>query len=529
MDLTKLTGEHSELVQLAGEQRQLYLEYLRRQIIDNDRIDILATEVLGLQMKPFHLAMLKFQFQHKDNLQLVGRGFGKSTMCTDVKAIHYLIKYPKARIVIASKTLKQAQSRLKSIKSYLEGCELLIELFGEFKSKEFKDDLVWNQTKIEISQRHDPKNANTPGARPNDATESIVCVGAKGSVAGAHFDIEFSDDLIDKTNSDTETTREEVNDWYNGTFTPMLDPPDINIPFRGDRNRVGTRYHYLDQYGRWIKNAKKLEAKGLPHMAVNIVPALHPETGQSPWPERFSVEYLARKREDIGTIAFNAQYLNDISMQEGELFDYDACIPVPMSEIKPFMKKLNFYIGVDLAISEKAAADDFAIVVLGKYGRGKEEKFYVVDSFNGKLRFAAQVRKIKEIHDKWDAEGGGVKKIGVETVAYQLALFQQLQDSYPELKKKFKKIKPGTGDDKVNRANRLTVFFERKQVMFATEMIKKPGEASASTDAIAWKLIEQLVLFPGGDHDDLFDAFDHAMTVARKKTRRAAREEIPLF
>ena len=493
--------ESSELDALYGMQRKIYLEQLKDLIINHQRIDLLVTEVLKFELKPFHLQMLQFQIKYPDNLQLVFRGAGKSTMCTVAKAIWYMCAWPDVRIVIASKTVKQAQARLKEISSILENNQLLIEMFGVFYNKN-----LWNAREIEIAQR-----------RSNDATPTIACVGAKGSIAGAHFDVELSDDLIDKTNSWSEVTREEVDEWYNSTFTPMLDPPDPKYPFRGHRHRVGTRYHYLDQYGKWIKQNEELIKKGEPPiMHVNIIPALHPVTGQSPWPERWTVKELLKRKKQIGTIAFGSQYLCSTDAMKGEIFDIDDCQAVSWEEVvKPLYEsgKMSTFMGVDLAISEKEDADDFAIVIIGKIVLDNKYRFYILDSYNGKLKFTQQTNKIVQMAKKWDCQG-----IGIDAVAYQKAQYQKLVEDYPELKKRLRAIIPKTNDDKVSRAWRITPIFENKQVYFPEKEIKIGDEKVMETPS--WKLREQLLLFPSGDHDDLFDAMEYAFQMAVKRVKK---------
>lgn len=661
--------ERSQALTLYGNARASYLEYLKKQIVLNGRVDLLASEVLGYQVQPFHRQMLQFQAAHDDNLQLVGRGFGKalcletpiptpsgwttmgelsvgdkvfdeqgkvctvvaetdvqlnrpcfklsfdngdvivadanhlwkldsgevvktediffsskphsvfdvinnrrvaitsvnptdsvpvkciqvdspsslflcgkamipthnSTICTVTKAIWYLCAFPKARIVIASKTVGQAQARLKEISAHLESNELLIELFGQFYNKN-----LWNARAIEIAQRYDPKFKDSPGAASTDATPSIACVGAKGSIAGAHFDIEFSDDLIDKTNSHSELTREEVNEWYDATFTPMLDPKDPDIPFRMHRHRVGTRYHYLDQYGTWIKQAREAAKQGVPddeRMWINVIPAYDYKntqedpmvgrglgvysgfgSGRSPWPERWNVKELLKRKRQIGRLAFEAQYLNDIDAMSGEIFDYEQFVEVPKAEVEALYSQMDFWIGCDLAISQKETADDSAFVVVGRLGRKKKEcKYFIVDVVAGKYRFNEQTRHIKRLHDKWNSIGAGVKQIGVEAVAYQAAQFQNLQDRYPDIKPKIKKIVPRKGTDKVSRAWNRTALMDRRAVHLPYEEKSIAGELVRST--IGWKLREQMVLFPNGDHDDIFDAFDMAVTRAEKRVK----------
>ena len=499
-----VTLEKSELNALCGMQRKMYLDYLKDLIVNHQRVDLLATQVLGYQVMPFHLNMLQFQIKHTNNLQLVFRGAGKSTICTVAKAIWYICVWPDVRIVIASKTVNQAQARPKEIKGHLEGNSLLKEMFGEFYSK-----TIWNARQIEVAQR-----------TSNDATPTVACVGAKGSIAGAHFDIEFSDDLIDKTNSHTEVTREEVDEWYSSTFSPMLDPPDPKYPFRGHRHRVGTRYHYLDQYGRWIKKSEDLVKAGEePFLHVNIIPALHPITGQSPWPERWTVKEIVKRRNEIGPIAFGAQYLCSTDAMKGEIFEMDHCQPIPWEDVQKLLDqdKIDTYMGIDLAISEKQEADEFAIVVVGKTVLDGKYRYFVLDSYSGRLRFKQQTKAIIAMNDKWNC-----KKIAIDAQAYQVAKYQELCDDYPHLKSKLKPMLARKGDDKVSRAWRITPLFENKQIFFPEKKINVAGEVTMDTPF--WKLRHQLLLFPSGDHDDLYDAFEYALNVATNKRENTKKE-----
>ena len=79
IDLSNLDKvEREDLISTLEQTAKLKDEWLRRQIIDNNRIDILAEQVLGYTIKPFHLKMMQFQFKHPHTLQLAFRGAGKS-------------------------------------------------------------------------------------------------------------------------------------------------------------------------------------------------------------------------------------------------------------------------------------------------------------------------------------------------------------------------------------------------------------------------------------------------------------------
>lgn len=87
-----------------------------------------------------------------------------------------------------------------------------------------------------------------------------------------------------------------------------------------------------------------------------------------------------------------------------------------------------------------------------------------------------------------------VERIGVETVAYQKSLAQELRRlSLLPI------ININTSKDKVTRAMRRSANFENHKVYFREGMDD---------------LEECLLLFPEVDHDDLFDALDFAMTMA---------------
>ena len=151
-DPKKLDGlERSQLIDVAKHYVDMRNEWLRRQIIDHNRIDLLATEVLGYEVQPFHFRMMQWQFLHPESMQLVFRGAGKSTICTITKAIHLLIKNPNLRILIASKSQQNAEGFLKEIKGHFEGNEKLAELFGQYYDPHKVG--KWDTREIEVAPR----------------------------------------------------------------------------------------------------------------------------------------------------------------------------------------------------------------------------------------------------------------------------------------------------------------------------------------------------------------------------------------
>lgn len=476
------TADRTELLDIYDHCCSMGNEWVRRQVVENNRIDILASYVLGYQVEPFHLALMRYQFEHPDNLQLVFRGAGKSTICTVTKTIHLLLKNPNLRILIASKTAQNAEGFLKEIKGHFESNDRLKNIFGPYYDA--RRVTKWDNREIEVL----PRTSKAKEA-------SVTCVGAEGTIVSKHYDVIISDDLVDEDNSRTKHQRDKTRTWYYQTLDPTLEPPDPDVPHRGEHHRLGTRYHYDDLYGHLIAN----ELKEHHH----VIPAMD-EKGRSPWPKKYPPKWFIKKRERSGIIIFNAQYQCDTEAMKGEIFQYDDCQQLD-EDAWPSKDGLRIFMGVDLAISESDSACKFAIVVLGI--TVDRSAYYVLDYYEGQLRFSQQTAKIIEYAKKWDPI-----RIGIETNQYQEAQYQNLKDKEAESDKvpdlRLRPIK--TLKDKVTRAWKLSAIFENKRVFFR------------KSHAL---LIEHMVLFPNHKLTDLFDAFDLAHAASRVRGKRKRRRE----
>jgi predicted phage terminase large subunit-like protein len=453
--------------------------WIRKQVLENNRIDILAIEVLGKQIEPFHLSLLKYQFAHPENLQLCFRGAGKSTVCTEIKTIHLLLKNPNLRILIASKTIANAKGFLKNIKSHFETNQRLEEIFGQYYDPRRVG--KWDEVEIEVLPR-------TIVAKE----ASVTCVGVEGTVVSKHYDIIISDDLIDEENSRSKLQRDKTRTWFYNTLMPTLEPPDPEVEHRGEHHMLGTRYHYDDLYGHLIDNELKEHHQ--------IIPALD-NNGRSPWPKKFSPKWFAEKRKRSGLIIFNCQYQCDTEAMKGEIFQYDQCQQISEEEW-PDHKNLRVFMGVDLAISESESADKFAIVVIG-INRDRSA-YYVLDYYENQLRFKEQTKKILEYYRRWRPI-----RCAIETNQYQAAQYQTLKEKNPDIR--LKKVQ--TDKDKITRAWKLSSIFEDNRVFFRK--------------GIQALLIEHMVLFPNHRYKDLFDAFDLSVQASKMKRKRRRRETEP--
>lgn len=469
-------ASHDELVDLYSHYRKMGNEWLRRAIVENDRIDILAGAVLGYEVQPFHLAMMQFQFLHPQSIILCYRGSGKTIICTITKAIHLLVKNRNLRILFASKTSGNAGGFLKEVKGHFEQSARLIEIFGEFYDPRKCE--KWDKAEIEVVGRtHWSKES------------SITCAGIEGTIVSKHYDVIFSDDLLDEDNARTKLMRDKTKTWFYQTLDPCLEPPDSNVQHRGEHHVLGTRYHYADLYGHLIGNEMSDH-----HLIIKAVD----EKGLTPWPEKHSPSWFEEKKKG-GTIIFNCQYQNDTEAMKGEFFEYDDCQIINDKDIPD---SLRIFLGTDLAISKDAESAEFAIVVIGL---DREGRVFVLDFYLGRLSFPKQIKKGNEFYDRHDPI-----RAGVESNAYQDAFRQQQKEVSKDDGKNRRWVGTHTSKDKVTRAMKLQPLFEGGRVFFRRGMDK---------------LTDQFVLFPGYPLRDGLDAFDIAYRVSQKKKKKRRRRK----
>lgn len=452
-------------------------EWIRRQVLQNNRIDILAKEVLGYEVRPFHVKMQRHLMSHKESLHLVFRGAGKTTTLSVCKVILRILQDRNTRILIASKTAGFAADILREIKSQFQDNQTLRAIFGEYVGDN------WNEGEITVAGRTKPAKEPT-----------VSTVGVNGQTVGYHFDMVICDDLVDEDNSRTPYMRDRVRTWYYKVLTPTFEPHcEVHV--------IGTRYHFDDLYGHLQANELK--------SATLIIPALD-DRGRTPWPERYPAAGFVEKRERMGLIIFNSQYQCDTEAMKGEIFQYDDCIQIT-PDACPW-GELLFFAGFDLAIKEKEAADRFAGVAIGIHPKMKSD-IYVVASFAAHIGFSKQTKKIIEW---WNSGFGGkvdpkkIIKFGVEVNAYQDAQYQRLKEIERNIQ-----VKPiVTLKDKTTRAWKLSPRFEAHQVYFVGPHVE---------------LIEELVLMPSGRHDDLFDALEIAVSTAFSRRQRNRDTEFGLI
>jgi predicted phage terminase large subunit-like protein len=416
--------------------------------------------IFGYVIAEPHWAILTHYKQHQQTLDLAPRGCGKTRIGDIGYAAWKAVNNPNIRILIVSDTDTHAVRFLGTIKAVLESHPILKQYYGELRGNK------WTDHEIVLKTR-------------TDKTLTEATISAMGMYSGAvttgHYSVIIADDLINFDNSRTEGQRERSKDWFKTTLLPTILPG-------GEIHCLGTRYHYSDlwdmvqnEFGYHTQVQKAIKDDGLSiwekHMPLND----RIDDGRK-------TEGLESIKQTLGSVIFALQYQNDTQLlKEGNVFQYDW-----FQYYDTIPAGLRIFQGVDPAISQKDTADFFALVTVGI----DEGNIYVLDIIRERLTFDQQIQMIKRKHNEWQP-----LIVGIEKVAYQEALIQHVREEYPEIR--VKEIQ--TIRDKVSRAYNRSGLFENGRIFVRRDM---------------HLFIDELVLFPDAQHDDQFDAFDFALSVA---------------
>lgn len=461
-----------------ADNKDLMIKYLIQNASFEISYYLVCTYVTKRSVQELHKSIIANISSSKSTLDLAPRGFGKSTVGDVDYCITRILRDPNIRIMIGSKTQTQAEAFLKEIRTHFEQNTDLLRIFGDWKTSKVN---VWNDREFTVNQRTLIKKEAT-----------VTALGASGAVISKHFDVIIGDDLVGLENARTERQRANLKEWFYSSLFPTLEPD-------GDIHILGTRYNPLDLYEDLIKSGS---------YSVNIQRAIQTVDGKevSLWEDKFTLEKLKQIRADSGKIIFNMQYQNDTELAKGKIFkaqyfkyyeeyklDYDfqtAKVLIKNAEGIEQWIKVRVYMGADLAISESENENNDYFVLM-MIGVDEDKNVYVLEYVKERLSFNSQLQTIISYgRNKYPM----VERVGVETVAYQKSLAQELRRlSLLPI------ININTSKDKVTRAMRRSANFENHKVFFREGMDD---------------LEECLLLFPEVDHDDLFDALDFAMTMA---------------
>ncbi len=381
------------------------------------------------------------------------REHGKTTIAEAYLLWNAVFKREKLQLIIAS-SKEMAESILENISSEIEENIYLYEDFGELKSDRWKkDEIKLTNGSIIIAKGID---SSFRGLRKGAQRPSLILL----------------DDVMKDETAYSPTLRDKLYKKFKRAVLPLSRDAFIII--------TNTILHSDDLPSRLLREIEQGTLKDWIGMRFE---AITPE-GEPLWPSRWPREKLLKKKEQLGSIAFAQEYLNRPMSDEDRLFKEEW---IEYYEDRNLPEELTISVGVDPATG-KAHGDFSAIVVVGKDRKGI---IYVLETYIKKVSPQSFMEALFDIYRRWKP-----KTIIFEEVAFQEVYkkFVMEEGSRRGVHLPIKGVKPK--GSKELRASKLSPLVENGLIKFKRNQKE---------------LIDQLLSFPKGAHDDAVDALVYAV------------------
>lgn len=365
----------ADLIEKARVARQARVRLARDDAAVFTRL-VLKDEQTGARVSstPMHGEWHDLAGQH-DRLVLMSHvEAGKTVQLSVGRVLWELGRDPNTRVVIVSNTAAQAVKITRAIAGYIERSPELREVFPNLKPAA---NGPWTTTQLTVERKGSPKDP------------SVQATGVHGSIVGARIDLLILDDLLDYENTRTPAQRDDVWHWIHSTLFGRLTA-------RARVICVGNAYHRDDMLHRFERS---------PSWVTRRYPVVS-DSGVPSWPERWPLERITRKREELGPLEFARQMLCkarddnearfqrawvDLALQRGN----GRTLQHALASIPP---GCAVYTGVDLAVQQHASADLTAFTTILVHPNGDRE---IVNIEAARLAGPDIVRKIQELHHRY--------------------------------------------------------------------------------------------------------------------------------
>lgn len=368
---------------------------------------------------------------------------GKSELTTKTFAAWYLLNNPEKNVIVVG-----------------HGTNFAVDRFGR---------PVRNLVKTYS------KAYNTSIARDSNATNrftlkeggSFKAIGKGGDITGRGADLLIVDDPI-KNNEEaySQRQREKLWEWFITTPMTRLEPGAAIII-------IMTRWHNDDIVGRILSSESAEEWEYL------CIPAIS-DNNEALWPERYNINKLESIKKQIGTLTFNALYMQKPVTNENQIFVPDWW--QRYKELPPLNAIIQSW---DMAVKDGQSNDYYVCTTWG----ADDTNDYLIDLWRKKVKFPAALQAVKDLADKYNPT-----EILIEDKSNGSPIIQTLKDS---TRLPIKPIEPK--GSKEARAHAVTARIENGNVFIP--------EKAPWLDIFILETAE----FPFSAHDDIVDTVTQAL------------------
>ena len=352
--------------------------------------------------------------------------------------------------------------------------------FGR-KVRDLIDDPAYKEIFPETNLKEDNKGAGKWGT---DKGAEYFAAGVGAAITGRGADLLVIDDPHSEQDALSETAFDHAYEWYTSGPRQRLQPGGSIIIVMTRWGKKDLTGRLLAQQGSDIMSDK---------WEVVEFPAILP-SGKPLWPEFWEKDALLGIKASLPVGKWSAQWQQEPTSSGSSIIKREWWKTWEEESIPRLDYVLQAY---DTAFSKKETADYSAITTWGvfKPEDGGPDNLVLLDAQRGRWNFPELKEKAYEEHEYWDPD-----MVIVEAKASGQPLIDELrQRGIPALG-----FSPGKGRDKVTRMHMVAPLFE-------AGVVWAPADKK-----FADEVIEEVVSFPNGDHDDYCDS----MTLALMRFRQ---------
>jgi len=352
--------------------------------------------------------------------------------------------------------------------------------FGR-KVRDLIDDPAYKEIFPDTNLKEDNKGAGKWGT---DKGAEYFAAGVGAAITGRGADLLVIDDPHSEQDALSETAFDHAYEWYTSGPRQRLQPGGSIIIVMTRWGKKDLTGRLLAQQGSDIMSDK---------WEVVEFPAILP-SGKPLWPEFWEKDALLGIKASLPVGKWSAQWQQEPTSSGSSIIKREWWKTWEEEKIPRLDYILQAY---DTAFSKKETADYSAITTWGvfKPEDGGPDNVVLLDAQRGRWNFPELKEVAYEEHEYWDPD-----MVIVEAKASGQPLIDELrQRGIPALG-----FSPGKGRDKVTRMHMVAPLFE-------AGVVWAPADKK-----FADEVIEEVVSFPNGDHDDYCDS----MTLALMRFRQ---------
>ena len=403
-----------------------------------------------LRQSTLHRELQAFLVQHRHALIELPRDHGKSVQAC-LRILWELGHNPSLRVQIVCASDELAAERARFLRQHLMHNSRLRHVFPHLRPGK-----PWTRQRFNILR---PASGIAP---------SVSAVGIGAATLGSRADLLVCDDVVDVKALRSSTERNRVKMLFQENLMNQLEPDGR---FWG----LFTPWH-RDDLNAMLKNnsAYSLFRRPIDEQLTPI------------WPEQWSRQRLADRRQEIGALAFARGYrLQYLSVEEAmlkpawiRLWTDDSAQPAGYERV---------LLSVDPAVSTRASADCTALVTLGL---SRTNEIHVLESLARRVAAPDLVTLIADavtrhhpdvILFEANAAFAGIRDLLIRHASFGPRIHSVTQSR-----------------DKLSRIHAFSVPVENGTFRLKGHV----GQVDPSQQA----LFDEMVTFPIGEHDDLLDA-----------------------